>query len=182
VLKLKQQLEQLGYRAFVDEEECPPGSALNNTLDRALTRSAALVLIGSDDVASPYVTMEVSRFMTTGRTIIPIDIGGALARSPITGLHERDLVWVDETTSALTVGMPSPEVLAGIEANFRYLRRNLRQRIEGVAIALLVVMVAGGSVWYARRNVEIARVQEQEATRRAASAQAQASQRRRQAT
>jgi hypothetical protein len=53
---------------------------LNSTLERALARSAALVLIGSDDVASPYVTMEVSRFITTGRTIIPIDIGGAWHR------------------------------------------------------------------------------------------------------
>ena len=174
VLKLKQQLEHLGYRAFVDEEECPPGSALNRTLERALTRSAALVLIGSDDVASPYVTMEVSRFITTGRTIIPIDIAGGLARSQLSGLHERDLVWVDEASSALTVGRPSAEVLAGIEANFRYLRRNLRQRIEGVAIAMVVVLVAGGSVWYARRNVALARVQEDLATGRAASAQKEA--------
>src|SRR5262245_40608587 len=43
VMKLKQQLEQLGYRAFVDQEECPPGSSLNETLKRALERSAALV-------------------------------------------------------------------------------------------------------------------------------------------
>jgi WD40 repeat protein len=92
----------------------------------------------------------------------------------MSGLHERDLVWVDEVAPALTVGMPSPEVLAGIEANFRYLRRNLRQRIEGIAIAVLVVVVAGGSVSYARRNVALARVQEQAATGRAANARAQA--------
>jgi hypothetical protein len=155
VVKLKQQLEHLGYRAFVDQEECPPGSALNQTLERALDRSAALVLVGSDDVDSPYVVMELSNFGKTGRTMIPIDIDGALSRTRLTLLHERDLVWINESAASLAIGVPSPDVLAGIEANFRYLRRNLRQRIEGVVIAALVIVTAAGSVRYARRNVAL---------------------------
>jgi TIR domain/WD domain, G-beta repeat len=163
VTKLKQQLEHLGYRAFFDGEECPPGSALNNTLNSALKRSAALVLVGSRDVDSPYVTMEVTTFGTTGRSIIPIDIDGALGASQIGVIHERDLVWINETGTAFDVGVPSPDVVAGIEANFTYLKRHLRQRIEGLIIAALVVIIAGGSVWYARRNVKIARAEEQRA-------------------
>jgi WD40 repeat protein len=175
VTKLKQQLEHVGYRAFFDGEECPPGSALNSTLHRALTRSAALVLVGSHDVDSPYVTMEVTTFGTTGRSIIPIDIDGALAGSRISVIHERDLVWINENGAAFAVGVPSPDVVAGIEANFSYLKRNLRQRIEGLLIATLVVAIAAGSVQYARRNVDAARKQEQTASAQARAAEGRAS-------
>ena len=167
VTKLKQQLEHVGYRAFFDGEECPPGSALNKTLHGALRRSAALVLVGSQDVDSPYVTMEVTTFGTTGRSIIPIDVDGALAGCQIGVIHERDLVWINENGAAFAVGVPSPDVLAGIEANFSYLKRNLRQRIEGLLIAVAVVAIAAGSVWYARHNVDIARAQEQSASEKA---------------
>src|SRR4030095_4097187 len=125
-------------RAFFDGEECPPGSALNKTLHRALTRSAALVLVGSQDVDSPYVTMEVTTFGTTGRSIIPIDVNGALGGCHIGVIHERDLVWINENAAAFAVGVPSPDVVAGVEANFSYLKRNLRQRIEALLIAVIV--------------------------------------------
>lgn len=174
VTTLKQQLEHVGYRAFFDGEECPPGSALNQTLHSALARSAALVVVGSHDVDSPYVTMEVTTFGTTGRSIIPIDIDGALSACRMGVIHERDLVWINESAQAFSVGVPSPDVIAGIDANFTYLKRNLRRRIEALLIALLVVAIAAGSVQYARKNVKIARAQEQTASAKASAAEQRA--------
>src|SRR5918998_1572202 len=67
-LKLKEQLTSLDFSCFLDYEELPPGNSLNSTLRRALKRSAAVVVLGTEGaLASRYVELEVSEFARTGR-------------------------------------------------------------------------------------------------------------------
>src|SRR5215213_3697188 len=150
-LNLKKQLGSLDYACFIDEEESPPGSALEPTLEKALKRSAVLVLLGTERALTrSYVALEVEKFIPTERTIIPINISGALtldggqplARLPWNIINSRRLVWIDETEDAFAKNNPSPPVADGIDKLFKYTRRNVRVRAEIIGTAVLVLLAA----------------------------------------
>src|ERR1044072_3870153 len=57
---LKQQLSNLDFSCFIDKEESPPGLALGPTLEKALRRSAVLVLLATDrSLKRPYIHQEL---------------------------------------------------------------------------------------------------------------------------
>jgi hypothetical protein len=158
VRKLEEQLKALDFVSFFDEKECPPGAALEATIKKAVRRSAALVLVGtSDALDSEYIVRhELAEFAPTGRTMIPVDVGGDLRSKLPSIIAERDLVWIDETRDAFEVAVPSPQVAAGIEANFAFLKRNRRRRIEQLATAAVVLIISGGALLYTAHEVRSA--------------------------
>jgi WD40 repeat protein len=156
-LKLRDQLKQLDFSCFLDYDELPPGNSLNNTLRRALMRSAALVVVGTERaVKSRYVELEVGEFAGTGRAIIPIDMEGTLAEMPWPVVKERDLVWIDEVKSALAKATPSPAVADSIDKLFKYTRRNSRVRAQVLATIALFVVVVVASLFMIRQQVNAA--------------------------
>jgi WD40 repeat protein len=165
-LKLRDQLKQLDFSCFVDFDELPPGNSLNSTLRRALKRSAVLVVVGTERaVKSRYVELEVSEFAGTGRAIIPIDIEGTLAQMPWPAVKERDLVWIDETSAALSKGVPAPSVADSIDKLFKYTRRNSRVRAQVLATIAIFFVVVVGSVFMIRQQVQAATLASAEAER-----------------
>src|SRR5215475_14564723 len=103
---LNDQLSRLDFSCFIDKEESPPGSSLDPTLSRALRKSAVLVLLATERALTrPYIVTEFENFAATGRTIVPINILGALTRnneealskSPWNLINERRVVWIDES-------------------------------------------------------------------------------------
>jgi WD40 repeat protein len=159
-LKLKEQLTRLDFSCFLDYDELPVGNSLNKTLKRALKKSAALVVIGTEGaLKSRYVELEVGEFTATGRAIIPVDFEGTLAASPWSVIKERDLVWVDETKDALAKSTPSPPVADSIDKLFKYTRRNVRVRGQVIATAVLFVLGAAASIFLIQRQVAAANVQ-----------------------
>jgi len=156
-LKLRDQLRQLDFSCFLDFDELPPGNALNNTLKRAIKKSAALVIVGTERaVKSRYVELEVGEFGKTGRAIIPIDIEGTLTETPWTVIKERDIVWIDEVNVALTRGVPSPIVADSIDRLFKYTRRNTRVRAQVLATMILFVIVVAASLFMIQQKVKAA--------------------------
>ncbi len=150
-VNLKKQLGSLDFSCFIDEEESPPGSSLDPTLAKALKRSAVLVLLATERALTrPYIISEFEKFAVTGRTIVPINILGALTkneeealtRSPWNIINRRKLVWIDETDEAYSKKNPSPPVADGIDKLFKYTRRNVRVRVERAALAMIVVIAA----------------------------------------
>ena len=136
---LKKQLNSLDYSCFFDEEESPPGSSLDPTLDKALRKSAVLVLLATERALSrPYIISEFEKFAATGRTIIPINLLGtlsknneqALAKAPWNTITDRKIVWIDETDEAFNKHNPSPAIADGIDKLFKYTRRNVRVRAD----------------------------------------------------
>jgi WD40 repeat protein len=163
-LKLKEQLTRLDFSCFLDYDELPAGNSLNKTLKRALKRSAAVVVVGTEGaLKSRYVELEVCEFASTGRAIIPIDFEGTLADAPWPVVKERDLVWVDETKEALAKDNPSPPVADAVDKLFKYTRRNVRVRGQVIATAVLFLIGAAVSVLVIQRQVAFANAQTHEA-------------------
>ena len=175
-LKLRDQLKQLDFSCFLDYDELPPGNSLNNTLKRALRRSAALVVVGTERaVKSRYVELEVGEFAATGRAIIPIDMEGTLKEMPWPVVRERDIVWIDEMQTALTKATPSPTVADSIDKLFKYTRRNSRVRAQVLATIILFVLVVVASLFMIRQQVNAATLASAEAERQTIEARNQKS-------
>jgi len=173
-VKLRDQLRQLDFSCFLDFDELPAGNSLNNTLRRALRRSATLVVVGTERaVKSRYVELEVGEFTRTNRAIIPIDIEGSLAGAPWPVVKERDLVWIDEVRAALDKGVPSPNVADQIDKLFKYTRRNSRVRAQVLATLGLFVVVVAASLFLIRQQVNAATAASSEAERQKDAAVAQ---------
>ncbi len=153
-LNLKKQLSSLDFACFIDEEGSPPGVSLDPTLEKALRKSAVLVLLATGRaITRPYIIQEFKKFTQTERTIIPINIADTLTRNdeeilkelPWDIIKKRQLVWIDETEDAFNKKNPSPQVADGIDKLFRYTRRNVRVRTEIIGTALLVLLLAIGA-------------------------------------
>jgi WD40 repeat protein len=151
---LKQQLGSLDFACFIDKEESPPGLSLGPTLEKALQKSAVLVLLATErSLTRPYIEMEFARFVAAKRKIIPINISGALtknngealARNPWNIIAEQKLIWIDETPEAFAQQRPSPPIADGIDKLFKYTRRNVRVRAEIIGTAVLVLLAAFGA-------------------------------------
>ena len=151
---LKQQLSNLDFACFLDKEESPPGLSLGPTLEKALKKSAVLVLLATERALTrPYIELEFGRFVAAKRKIIPINIadaltknnGEALARAPWNTINEQKLIWIDETPEAFAQQRPSPPIADGIDKLFKYTRRNVRVRAEIIGTAVLVLLAAFGA-------------------------------------
>lgn len=153
-VNLKRQLADLDFACFIDQEEAPPGSSLDPTLEKALSKSAVLVLLATERALTrPYIALEFQKFVSTGRRIIPINVSGALtendeealARTPWDIIKSRKLIWIDEADEAFAKEIPSPPIADGIDKLFKYTRRNSRVRTEIIATAALVLLAAVGA-------------------------------------
>jgi WD40 repeat protein len=148
---LKQQLGSLDFACFIDKEESPPGLSLGPTLEKALKKSAVLVLLATErSLTRPYIEMEFQRFVVAKRKVIPINIAGALngevlTRNPWNVIEDQKLIWIDETPEAFAQQRPSPPIADGIDKLFKYTRRNVRVRAEIIGTAVLVLLAAFGA-------------------------------------
>jgi WD40 repeat protein len=152
---LKQQLSALDFSCFLDKEEAPPGLSLDPTLEKALKRSAVLVLLATERALTrPYIQQEFETFIAAGKKIITINIldsltknnEEALTTAPWKIIKEQKLIWLDETEEAFTKQQqPSPPIADGIDSLFKYTRRNVRVRAEIIGTAVLVLLAAFGA-------------------------------------
>src|SRR6185295_13248587 len=151
---LKQQLGSLDFACFIDKEESPPGLSLGPTLEKALKRSAVLVLLATERALTrPYIHQEFETFVAAGRKIIPINILDALTKhneealttAPWKTIKEQKLIWIDEAAEAFAKQQPSPPIADGIDKLFKYTRRNVRVRTEIIGTAVLVLLAAFGA-------------------------------------
>ena len=154
--KLDEQLTSLDYSCFIDKKEVPSGRPLNKSLAFALRASKTLILIGTEGALNrDYVQLEFQEFAKTGRPIIPVNVGEALARQlesqPWKVIKERDLVWIDETAEALEHGLPSPEVYEGVQNLFQFTRRNVVRRrwVSGAVVFILGTAIM--ALWQAQK-------------------------------
>jgi WD40 repeat protein len=135
---LKKRLTQLDFTCFLDHDDLSAGLPLTPSLKRALRRSARLIVVATKGaVQSEYVPLEVTEFSATGRTIIPIDIAGAIRGAAWPALHAKELIWLDESAEAFHRSAPSEVVVNGIDKAYKFMRRNTFVRLQALAIFLL---------------------------------------------
>jgi WD40 repeat protein len=160
---LASELTRRDFSCFLDQWGTPPGRELPRSLRRALDRSTALVLVGSEGATrSAAVEQEIRTFKKTKRTIIAIDFNGALPRAP---WYEEiaGLALTPESTEALASGTPSSAVLTRIEKSFQFTRRNQRARRSlGVASALLGLLALASTYYSRQASLSAGRAREQE--------------------
>ncbi len=153
---LKQQLSNLDFSCFLDKEEAPPGLSLGPTLEKALKRSAVLVLLATERALTrPYIHQEFETFVAAGKKIITINIldsltknnEEALTTAPWKIIKEQKLIWIDEAADAFAKQQPSPPIADGIDRLFKYTRRNVRVRAEIIGTAVLVLLAAFGAAF-----------------------------------
>lgn len=146
---LANRLASRDFSCFLDQWGSPPARELPKPLKRALGRSAVLVLIGSESVVSSRpVEAEVAAFVKTGRTIIPIDVDGALEKAAWYPLI-AGLARTPETKKALHEGHPAPDIIRRIEDSFHFTRRNRRVRRTFAAAAGFLLVLVCASVYAA---------------------------------
>ncbi len=171
-VNLKKQLTTLDFSCFIDEEEAPPGSHLDPTLTKALNKSAVLVLLATKHALSrPYILTEFQKFAATNRTIVPINILGALTKNdeeelkkaPWNIITDRKIIWIDENDEAFNKQNPSLEIADGIDKLFKYTRRNVRVRAEIIGTAVLVLLAAIGAGFVIRNQAQDLTAQTQRA-------------------
>ncbi|MBI3421698.1 MAG: TIR domain-containing protein, partial [Acidobacteria bacterium] len=183
-IKLRDQLQQLDFTCFLDLDELPPGSALTSDLKRSLSRSATLVLIGTERalVHSPYVQQEVEYFLGTGRRVVPIDFGlrNAIGITSELALPARDLIcqsdltWIEEEApQALEQGTPSLNVADSIDKLFKYTRRNSRVRLQWLATGVFVVLGGLAAAYLIQQRTVEARTEGQRASQATSEAKKQ---------
>ncbi len=147
-----------------------PGKEMPNSLRRALSRSAVLVLVGTPSAAkSKHVAQEVAELKRRGRKIVPVAFDGVVLRNGLTVTNGRltkaepvanavladEALWAAdieglplscEQTEALKTGDPSPEVLSRIDKTFTFARKDERLRKTTTGVAALLLVLIGASV------------------------------------
>lgn len=145
---LADRLTEKNYSCFIDKLGTEPDKDLPKSLMKKISNCSLFVVIGTERGAvSEFVAKEIVEFKKTGRTIVPIDFGGAVARAHWYSLIPGLAAEPEEDATALKTGNPAPNVISRIEKSFNYTRRNQRmRRILLTTTALFLVLVTGSAV------------------------------------
>jgi len=166
---LARRLRERDLTVFFSEDEAPPGEYLDRTLRRALYRSKVLVVIANKGtLESPrWVRVEVEEFRkhAPNRSIIPINIGGALQDPELSDgaqvwLQFRDKIWLDETEEAAISGIASDALIDRLATAPTRARSNVRWRwvVRGVVAGLALLAAGlGATAWIAVNQRDEAR-------------------------
>lgn len=169
--RLKQALEQRGFRCFIDQDGFHAGDPLPAATARALKQSTHLLVVCTDGAfSSPHVLREVTGFTSRHGKIIPINIGNALARAPESELARKflgdEIIWINDTPEALASG-PSAEGIQGITLSFKGTRQETK-RLRVFALLALVFAILSAFTGLAARSAsrQASRAESAEAVKR----------------
>src|SRR5206468_4679987 len=141
---LYEKLKAQGFTVFLDEEEYARGDNWTLLGRRALRKTRQLVLVATPKVhASGPVLKELTAFQSTGRRIIPIEIGDSLDRqkypnSPLLPFIPTELLKFNQP---LQEGKIPNEVTSDITRDLRKDFQHVRQAQKRVRILIGVCTV-----------------------------------------
>lgn len=168
---LYEKLKAQGFTVFLDEEEYSRGDNWTLLGRRALRKTRQLILVATPRVhESGPVLKELTAFQSTGRRIIPVEIGDALnpqkyPESPLLPLIPAELLRINQPLQqdAIPNEVP-PEVVRELRRGFHHVRQaQIRVRfLLGACLVLLGLL--GIAVWQGIR-AEIQRKKAEEQTR-----------------
>jgi hypothetical protein len=123
---LYEKLKAQGFTVFLDEEEYARGDNWTLLGRRALRKTRQLILIATPKVhASGPVFKELTAFESTGRRIIPIEIGDSLdgekyAKSPLLPLIPAELLKINQPLQHNVIPTEAPaEVVRELRRGFK---------------------------------------------------------------
>src|SRR5713101_8058739 len=147
---LSEKLKAQGFTVFLDEEEFARGDNWTLLGRRALRKTRQLILVATPRVhQSAPVLKELTAFQSTGRRIIPIEIGDSLnpqkyPKSPLLPLIPAELLKINQPRQQEAIPNEAPpEVVRELRRGFQHVRQaQKRVRILiGVCTALLALLI-----------------------------------------
>jgi hypothetical protein len=153
---LYEKLKAQGFTVFLDEEEYARGDNWTLLGRRALKKTRQLVLVVTPRVhESAPVLKELIAFQSTGRRIIPVEIGDSLntqkyPESPLLPLIPAELLKVSQPLEEGKIPNEVPsEVIRDLRKGFQHVRQ-AQKRIRFLLAACLVLLgLLSIAVWQA---------------------------------
>ena len=152
--RLKQRLEQAGFRVFLDQTEYVAGVDLRRETRRQVMKSRKIVVVArSGALKSEWVKREVDVALAHGKIPVILNLNGALEAAPedaVLATIARERHWLRlNVTLEDPDGEPSDQVVSELVRGFNHTRQETkRQRIFATAAAILALM-AGVATWQA---------------------------------
>ncbi len=152
--RLKERLEQAGFRVFLDQTEYVAGADLRRETRRQVLKSRKIVVIGRPGAfRSEWVRREID--VAENSEVIPVvlNLNGALEAAPADAplaviVRKHDWLRLVETLDDPD-GEPSDRIVLELVRSFNHTRQETRrQRVFGAA-ALVLLITAGVASWQA---------------------------------
>ena len=168
---LYEKLKAQGFTVFLDEEEYARGDNWTLLGRRALKKTRQLVLVATPRVhESAPVLKELTAFQSTGRRIIPLEIGDALnpqkyPASPLLPLIPAELLKLNQPLRDGNIPNEAPpEIVRELRRGFQHVRQ-AQKRIRFLLGACLVLLgLLAIAIWQGIR-AELQRKTAEEQTR-----------------
>ena len=164
--RLKQRLEQAGFRTFLDQAEYVPGTNLSRETGRQVRKSRSIIVVGRERaLSSKWVKREVEIALRHGKDPVIIDVNGAVAAVPAgaAGIVEiaRQQDWLRlEEPLADPDGAPSDRTVSELIRSFRHVRQETwRSRVLALAATVFAVLALAAtwqSIVAVNRTMEVA--------------------------
>jgi tetratricopeptide (TPR) repeat protein len=146
--RLKERLNQAGFRVFLDQTDYVAGMHLVRETKRQVTKSRRVVVVGRlNALKSAWVKREVDVAIECKRTPVIIDINGAVAAAgkdaPVAALalKEQWLRLVENLPDS--DGLPSDRAVSELVRGFHFTRQEMkRARVFATAAAVLALTTA----------------------------------------
>ena len=148
--ELTNQLEQKGFKVFLDSREYVPGDDLQIATRRRIRMSKKLVVIARPSaLQSKWVLKEVETSLQSGRVPIVIDINATIENASDTSAVKillEDKLHIRETLASLDE-KPSPETLSQLARSFSATRQETKRMRFVSAVAIFLFLLAGAAIW-----------------------------------
>src|SRR5712691_8822287 len=152
--RIKERLEQAGFRVFLDQTEYVAGDDLRRETRRQVVKSRKIVVIGRPGaLKSDWVRREVDVALAHGKIPVIVNLNGAVEAAPenaALATMARESHWLRLTeTLADPDGEPSEQTISELVRGFNHTRQETkRQRIFATAAAVLA-LTAAAATWQA---------------------------------
>jgi tetratricopeptide (TPR) repeat protein len=152
--RLKERLEQAGFRVFLDQTEYVAGDDLRRETRRQVVKSRKIVVIGRPGaLRSEWVRREVEVALAHGKIPVIVSLNGAVEAAPeeaALAVMARERHWLRLTeTLPDPDGEPTERTVSELVRGFNHTRQETkRQRIFATAAAVLA-LAAGIATWQA---------------------------------
>jgi tetratricopeptide (TPR) repeat protein len=152
--RIKERLEQAGFRVFLDQTEYVAGDDLRRETRRQVVKSRKIVVIGRPAaLRSEWVRREVEVALAHGKIPVIVNLNGAVEAAPeeaALAAMARERHWLRLTeTLPDPDGEPSELTVSELVRGFNHTRQETkRQRIFATAAAVLA-LAAGIATWQA---------------------------------
>ena len=182
VNRLAARLSDAPLYCIIDQWHSEPGRRVPKSLLRLVRKSRILVVVGTNGARhSTAMEEEIGVFLTTGRTVVPVDADGSIRSTDWWHLLDGLTPVADHKAAPKTPAEPAPEVVDYILSAVDFVVRDQRlkkaarwsQQLLAGALALFLVAVAGTVWWVRDAGTKVSRAQEDQRTAEAAANRAE---------